>query len=96
MSYIDLWVRDLGAHYGLMVIISLIIILCVVSRWSKVRETWYRDYLIGFETECSDLAAFHKRRLFEPLKCLVSADEVLRDLGRIRILEIGVKTGSLI
>ncbi|XP_025602422.1 putative methyltransferase-like protein 7A [Athalia rosae] len=94
MSYNDLWIRDLGARYGVALLAILAIVFWMASRWPKMRESWYRDYLIGFEVECSDLAAFHKRRLFEPLHCLISADETLRDVGRIRILEIGVKTGE--
>ncbi|XP_046472317.1 thiol S-methyltransferase TMT1A-like isoform X2 [Neodiprion pinetum] len=94
MSTADLWVRELGARYGLVLIIVIVIATWAYSRWSKVRKVWYRDHLVGFETECSTLARFHKRRLFEPLHSLVSADSALRDLGRIRILEIGVKTGE--
>ncbi|XP_017762667.1 PREDICTED: methyltransferase-like protein 7A isoform X2 [Eufriesea mexicana] len=54
----------------------------------------YKTYLTGFEVECADLMAPYKKHLFESLQHIVSSDTVLRSMGCIRLLEIGVKTGE--
>ncbi|XP_043267148.1 methyltransferase-like protein 7A [Venturia canescens] len=94
MSTSDLWIRDIVSYYGYILLGFLIISWLVARRWRKFAENVYRSHLLGFETECADLVAPYKKKLFEQLKYLESNDEILRSLGRIRILEVGVKTGE--
>ena len=94
MSASDLWLRDVCTKYGLIVVVILLLSFVINYKWSKVRAYIYKSYLLGFEVECAKLAASYKRRLFRPLEQIVSHDETLRSLGRIRVLEIGVKTGD--
>ncbi|XP_008204600.1 methyltransferase-like protein 7A isoform X1 [Nasonia vitripennis] len=93
MSTIDLWVRDLVTKYGLIVIVFVVLSSLISWKWSRFRQSNYKAFLIGFETECAELASSYKKKLFAPLEHMVSHDEVLRSLNSIRILEIGVKTG---
>ncbi|XP_011691058.1 PREDICTED: methyltransferase-like protein 7A isoform X2 [Wasmannia auropunctata] len=44
--------------------------------------------------ECAELASPYKEHLFKALQDIISNDEMLRSMGSIRILEIGVKTGE--
>ncbi|XP_016839761.1 methyltransferase-like protein 7A isoform X2 [Nasonia vitripennis] len=94
MSTIDLWVRDLVTKYGLIVIVFVVLSSLISWKWSRFRQSNYKAFLIGFETECAELASSYKKKLFAPLEHMVSHDEVLRSLNSIRILEIGVKTGD--
>lgn len=93
MSSSDLWMRDIVAKYGLIFLCTVIFSTLISWRWSRFRQHHFKTFLLGFESECAELASIHKRQLFQQLEKLVSHDEVLRSLGRIRILEIGVKTG---
>lgn len=93
MSTIDLWLRDLVTKYGLIVIVIVLLSSLISWKWSRFRQSNYKAFLLGFETECSELASSYKKKLFAPLEHIVSHDEVLRALKSIRILEIGVKTG---
>lgn len=94
MSASDLWLRDVFTKYGLIVMIVLLVSFWINYKWSKVRRNIYKAYLLGFETECAELADSYKRRLFRSLDQIVSHDETLRSMGQIRVLEIGVKTGN--
>ena len=94
MSASDLWLRDVFTKCGLIVVIVLFVSFWINYKWSKVRQNIYKAYLLGFETECAELADSYKRRLFRSLERIVSHDENLRSMGQIRVLEIGVKTGN--
>lgn len=95
MSSSDLWMRDLLTKYGLVLLIITLVLLVFLWKWSRFRQSNFKAYLLGFESECADLAADHKKRLFSILDRTFSHDELLRSLNRIRILEIGVKTGQV-
>ncbi|XP_011499913.1 PREDICTED: methyltransferase-like protein 7A isoform X2 [Ceratosolen solmsi marchali] len=94
MSGSDLWIRDLITKYGLITIIIIIFSGLISWKWSRFRQHYFETFLLGFESECAELTRTYKKRLFAPLEKFVSHDETLRCLGRIRILEIGVKTGD--
>ncbi|XP_011499912.1 PREDICTED: methyltransferase-like protein 7A isoform X1 [Ceratosolen solmsi marchali] len=94
MSGSDLWIRDLITKYGLITIIIIIFSGLISWKWSRFRQHYFETFLLGFESECAELTRTYKKRLFAPLEKFVSHDETLRCLGRIRILEIGVKTGN--
>ena len=94
MSLTDLWMRDVLTKYGLITVIILILASLISWKWSCFRESNFKAFLLGFESECAELTSTYKKRLFAPLTQIVSHDAVLRSLGRIRILEIGVKTGE--
>ncbi|EZA53390.1 Methyltransferase-like protein 7A [Ooceraea biroi] len=74
------------------------IILCIgiwiIRKWPGLRKDIYKAHLLGFEIECAELASPYKEHLFKALQYIVSNDEMLRSMGSIRILEIGVKTGE--
>lgn len=93
MSNHDLWMRNIFASYGVAVIIILCIVMWTIKKWPTLRRNIYKTYLLGFETECAELANPYKVHLFKIMECIVSNDELLRSMGSIRILEIGVKTG---
>ncbi|XP_011630835.1 methyltransferase-like protein 7A [Pogonomyrmex barbatus] len=94
MSNNDLWVRDVLASYGIIALIILCIAIWIIQKWSTVRKDTYKSYLLGFEMECAELSSPYKEHLFKALRYIVSNDQVLRSMGSIRILEIGVKTGE--
>lgn len=93
MSSGDLWFRDTIKYFALAAI-SLIILTCLVWwKWTRFRQSHFRAHLLGFESECSELAAEHKQELFANLKHVISHDPILRGSHKLRLLEIGVKTG---
>ncbi|XP_015601578.1 methyltransferase-like protein 7A [Cephus cinctus] len=94
MSAKDLWIRDLITIYGSILIVTSVLIFWITKKWSKFCENLYRSYLLGFEMECAELAGSHKKRLFKNLRYTESKDEILKIMGKVRILEIGVKTGN--
>lgn len=94
MSNIDLWIRDVLASYGVITSIVLCIVIWIIQKWPTLRKDSYRAHLLGFEIECAELATPYKEHLFKALQYIVSTDEMLRSMGSIRILEIGVKTGA--
>ncbi|XP_058804216.1 N6-adenosine-methyltransferase TMT1A-like [Phymastichus coffea] len=94
MSSGDLWMRDLITTYGLALLVSACALIVFSWSWSRFRQNHFKSFLLGFECECAQLASAHKKRLFSVLRQTVSHDELLRSLNRIRILEIGVKTGD--
>lgn len=93
MSNNDLWVRDILASYGVIVMITLCIVIWAIRKWPTLRKDIYKTHLLGFEMEFAELASPYKEHLFKALQYIVSNDEMLRSMGSIRILEIGVKTG---
>lgn len=94
MSSVDLWMRDILASYGIIVSIILCVVIWMIRKWPTLRKDIYRAHLLGFEMECAELASPYKEHLFKALQYIVSNDEMLRSMGAIRILEIGVKTGA--
>lgn len=94
MGAIDLWLKEIFTLYGSLLFAILVIVYVVNWWWSKLVKSVYRLHLIGFETECADISAAYKKRLFAPLSSTVSSDEILKSEGAIRVLEIGVKTGT--
>ncbi|XP_066599526.1 thiol S-methyltransferase TMT1A-like [Prorops nasuta] len=94
MSTSDLWMRDLFLTYGLTLLCLLIGFYLFARKWQKLRKHCYRSHLIGFETECAELALPYKEKLFKHLQTYESSDLTLRSLKCIRLLEIGVKTGE--
>ncbi|XP_074102862.1 thiol S-methyltransferase TMT1B-like [Cotesia typhae] len=94
MATCDIWIRNIISIYGLLLIIMLIIYYFVNSKWCKLTNYIYRSHLLGFESECAEVAVPYKRRLFESLNNLESYDKFLRFNNCIRVLEIGVKTGQ--
>ncbi|XP_076673605.1 thiol S-methyltransferase TMT1A-like [Andrena cerasifolii] len=94
MSNSDLWIRDLITNYGLLSIVLILTAFWIYRKWSDLQKSVYRGYLTGFEVECAELALPYKKYLFELLQNVVSNDCVLRSMGCIRLLEIGVKTGE--
>ncbi|XP_017893553.1 methyltransferase-like protein 7A [Ceratina calcarata] len=94
MSSSDLWIRDVITSYGLPAIILILIAISISQNWPWLRKCIYKCYLTGFEAECAELMAPYKKCLFESLQHVVSSDRVLRAMGCIRLLEIGVKTGE--
>ncbi|KAK2580145.1 hypothetical protein KPH14_012418 [Odynerus spinipes] len=94
MSSGDLWLRDTATSYGQIIILLFLIIFVINRKWKKLCERVYKAHLVGFELECAELAFPYKRELFKILRKIVSDDEILRSLGCIRVLEIGVKTGD--
>lgn len=95
MSTTDLWMRDIVTYYGSVLFGFMIVAWILARQWNRFKEHLFRTYLLSFEAECADLAAPYKKQLFEPLRKIESNDEILRSIGRIRILEIGVKTGAI-
>lgn len=93
MSNNDLWIRDILASYGVIVMFILCIVIWTIRKWPTLRKDIYKAHLLGFEIECAELASPYKEHLFKTLQYIVSNDEILRSMGSIRILEIGVKTG---
>lgn len=94
MSNIDLWMRDVLASYGIIILIILYVVIWMIQKWPTLRKDTYRAHLLGFEMECAELASPYKEHLFKALQHIASNDEMLRSMGSIRILEIGVKTGA--
>ncbi|KAG7212825.1 hypothetical protein KM043_002182 [Ampulex compressa] len=94
MGTSDLWMRDVVTSYGLIVVLFACVAYYLSQKWSKLCENCYKAHLLGFEMECAELAAPYKKDLFESLQQIISHDKVLRSMGCIRILEIGVKTGE--
>ncbi|XP_012285681.1 uncharacterized protein LOC105702586 isoform X2 [Orussus abietinus] len=94
MSEEDLWIRDLVTTYGAVLVFVSSVIFYFSWRWPKLRGAILRAHLQGFETECAELMTPYKKQLFKDLDEITSKDEILRSLGRIRILEIGVKMGD--
>lgn len=86
--------RDVLASYGVITSIVLCIVIWMIQKWPALRKESYRAHLLGFEMECAELATPYKEHLFKALQYIVSNDEMLRSMGSIRILEIGVKTGA--
>lgn len=93
MSNNDLWIRDILANYGVIAMVILCIVIWIVREFPKLRRNTYKAHLLGFEMECAELASPYKEHLFKVLQYIVSNDEILRSMGSIRVLEIGVKTG---
>lgn len=93
MSNYDLWVRDILASYGVITMIISCITIWIIQKWPTWRKNIYKTHLLGFEMEYAELASPYKEHLFKTLQCMVSNDEMLRSMGCIRILEIGIKTG---
>ncbi|XP_043684876.1 methyltransferase-like protein 7A [Vespula pensylvanica] len=94
MSNSDLWLRDTATFYGKLIITLFISMLIIVRNWTKLCEIVYKSYLVGFELEFAELAFPYKKELFKILGTMISNDELLRSMGCIRLLEIGVKTGD--
>ncbi|XP_077267088.1 thiol S-methyltransferase TMT1A-like isoform X1 [Temnothorax americanus] len=94
MSSTDLWMRDILASYGVILLIISCVAIWMIEKWPTLRKDTYRAHLLGFEMECAELASPYKEHLFKVLQYIVSNDEMLRSMGSIRILEIGVKTGA--
>lgn len=94
MSGIDVWMRDILASYGVIASITLCTVIWMIQKWLTLRKDTYRTHLLGFEMECAELASPYKEHLFKALQYIVSNDEMLRSMSSIRILEIGVKTGT--
>ncbi|XP_011303282.1 methyltransferase-like protein 7A [Fopius arisanus] len=94
MGTSDLWIKDILTVYGSTLLTILIIVYIINWRWTKFVKNIYRLHLMGFETECAELAVNYKERLFAPLNEAFSNDEILKVEGAIRLLEIGVKTGE--
>ncbi|XP_011691056.1 PREDICTED: methyltransferase-like protein 7A isoform X1 [Wasmannia auropunctata] len=94
MSNIDLWMRDVLASYGIIGLIILCVVIWIIQKWPTLRKDTYKAHLLGFEMECAELASPYKEHLFKALQDIISNDEMLRSMGSIRILEIGVKTGE--
>ncbi|XP_012527730.1 methyltransferase-like protein 7A [Monomorium pharaonis] len=94
MSSIDLWICDVLGSYGIIALIILYIVIWTIKKWPMLQKDTYRTHLVGFEMECAELANPYKEHLFKALQDIVSNDEMLRSMGSIRILEIGVKTGE--
>lgn len=94
MSSIDVWMRDILASYGVIALIILCVVIWMIQKWPTLRKDTYRAHLLGFEMECAELANPYKEHLFKALQYIVSSDEMLRSMNSIRILEIGVKTGT--
>lgn len=93
MSNNDLWVRDVISSYGLIAMIVLCIAIWTIQKWPTILRDIYKDHLLGYETECAELSSPYREYLFSTLNCVVSNDEMLRSMGCLRVLEIGVKTG---
>ena len=93
MGTTDLWMRDIITYYGTIVVGFTIISWILTRQWYRFQQNLNRSHLLGFEAECADLAVNYKKELFEPLGRMLSKDEILRSIGSIRVLEIGVKTG---
>ncbi|XP_012249522.1 methyltransferase-like protein 7A [Bombus impatiens] len=94
MSSKDLWMRDVITSYGLLVLIFLTMVISILRKWPNLRQYVYKVHLTGFEVECAELMVPYKKHLFKSLQYIVSSDKVLRSMGCIRLLEIGVKTGE--
>ncbi|CAL7943955.1 unnamed protein product [Xylocopa violacea] len=94
MSNSDLWIRDIITTYGLSLVIFILIAVVISRKWSYLQNRIYKAYLTGFELECAKVMAPYKRHLFQSLEHIVSNDNVLRSMGSIRLLEIGVKMGE--
>ncbi|CAK9820578.1 Thiol S-methyltransferase METTL7B [Anthophora plagiata] len=94
MSNSDLWMRDVITSYGLLLVLSVLAIVVISRKWPSLQKSIYKAYLTGFEAECAELAVPYKKHLFESLEHITSCDNVLRSMGCIRLLEIGVKTGE--
>lgn len=94
MSNNDLWIRDVITSYGLLLFVSIIAVILMSRKWSDLKKCIYKAYLTGFEVECAELMIPYKKLLFKSLQHVVSGDKVLRSMGCIRLLEIGIKTGE--
>lgn len=94
MSVYDVWVRDTLSRYGIITVTAVLVIVWVKVKWPKFKQYVYKSYLVGFEAECAELASPYKTKLFSLIEQRQSRDAFLRSVGRIRILEIGVKTGT--
>lgn len=90
----DVWMREIVVDYGTVVLISAIITYVLCQQWSRLARYVYRLHLLGFETECADLALPFKKRLFGQLECFSLREENLKSDDSIRLVEIGVKTGK--
>nr|XP_012234060.1 PREDICTED: methyltransferase-like protein 7A isoform X2 [Linepithema humile] len=94
MSNYDLWIRDILTSYGVITMIIFCIMIWIIQKWPIWRKNIYRAHLLGLEMEYAELASPYKEHLFKALQCVISNDEMLRSMGCIRILEIGIKTGE--
>lgn len=86
--------RDVMMNYMLISILFVIVFVLINCKWPRFCDKVYKTHLLGFETECAQLAGSYKTSLFKSLEHIVSCDKHLRDKGVIRVLEIGVKTGA--
>ncbi|KAK9298558.1 hypothetical protein QLX08_008149 [Tetragonisca angustula] len=93
MSNNDLWMRDAITSYGLLLFVFIVVVILISRKWSDLKKCIYKAYLTGFEVECAELMIPYKKLLFKSLQHVVSSDKVLRSMGCIRLLEIGIKTG---
>ncbi|XP_057325497.1 thiol S-methyltransferase TMT1B-like isoform X2 [Microplitis mediator] len=94
MAACDISIRNIISIYGSLIIIILLVYYFIHSKWCKLTNYIYRLHLVGFESECAEVAVTYKKRLFESLNEIQSSDKILRFNNCIRVLEIGVKIGQ--
>nr|CAD7415724.1 unnamed protein product [Timema poppensis] len=95
MSASDMLILSYISAYGLPMLSLLGLILILMTNFKKVKSKLFSKFLTKFEQSYGQAMKRHKEALFAPLDKLESLDWKLRNEGLIRVLEIGVRTGSL-
>ena len=95
MAFVDVFIRDtIWSHILPIGLLSTILFMLVTDRMKMIREWYCSKYLKQFTELHEELIEPIKKALFADLNDIDSNIIDLRNKGLIRILEIGVGSGS--